>query len=542
MSTPAKPEWMEFKSLDNLEQRGAKARLANQTAPSKTSDTITKLPADGEAFLKTITDHYADDLRETPFRDSITPEKDVGASVSTQSKKNSFPLNSYQWYTSDYPRIFVYDYYNKIASITQDYVAPKPAGTGILGAISSAATAIVDNATSYVDTVSNDIKNIAKSLGIIDSNTQKTITTDFNKYLQSFPKIKAYEIKVNDNLTILLNVLMKGLQMVSDISQYASYDNSNNTADKIKNSTNIFLNTVGANFKTMWKGITGHEDFASSYTPENRIKFAVIIYRSLISGTYTAYYELPFMNDESRNYLSSDGNSGWKSENLGTALDGVIPFINQIKSFASKFMEGGIDIASRPKWNSSSVTNYQPIKTNFTLFNDTYEHFEQNLKFIHTFVAGNLWVQDVLVQRSSSLYDVEIPGRTRQCFCSANVSVKYSGKVRINDKIFAGSGDMISLDDVVNGKLLLQPHMDLKNRDLLRYIPDAFEVDVEFHSLVPNNFNTYMSYVSFNDVIPSVGGTISSIEQKIADNIAATDKINQSRYDRVDDRAGQQAV
>ena len=242
------------------------------------------------------------------------------------------------------------------------------------------------------------------------------------------------------------------------------------------------------------------------------------MYRNIISGYYTGYYEMPLLDNT--DYLKSNGKDGWQSQSymeryLGSAA-------STVKSFTSDYI-GGLDIASRPKWTiDGGGEPYGDIEIKVMLFNDNIASTYNNMAFVHSFVGGNLWYQDAIVQKAPSLYDVELPGRMRYYFCACTVSVKFSGKVRVV------SSNNISSDDLrrvfaKNGWFHFTDLVEM-NPYVLNNIPDAYDITFTFTPLLPNNYNTYFAYIQNDekDSVKGVGSSINNIWTQFLDTFDAS--------------------
>lgn len=144
-------------------------------------------------------------------------------------------------------------------------------------------------------------------------------------------------------------------------------------------------------------------------------------YRRLVAGVYMTSYTMPFYN--SNLYLKS--NSGtW-------GINTLLGNFSVLESYI-----GSTDIMTTAKWDSkgstgvNGTTGYDAINFEFSIFNRTSEDVYKNLRFIHTLIPEALWLQNGLFQVPGTLYDVEIPGRTRFYWCTAEFKCEYQGKTR----------------------------------------------------------------------------------------------------------------
>ncbi len=201
-----------------------------------------------------------------------------------------------------------------------------------------------------------------------------------------------------------------------------SVQNLSNTIEKTL-STVSFINNIdsGKKFNMIYNGVNA-------------------FYRRLMPGLYMTGYTMPFYN--SNTYLQSNSGTFDNEGLINPALKEVLGLISS--SFAN------MDILKGVTWNSASSngmngsTGYDAINFEFSLFNRTSNDVYRNVRFIHTLIPEALWIQNGIFQIPGSVYDVEIPGRTRYYWCTAQFKCDYQGKTRyfksynINDLYSAG--------------------------------------------------------------------------------------------------------
>lgn len=229
-------------------------------------------------------------------------------------------------------------------------------------------------------------------------------------------------------------------------------------------------------------------------------------YRRLVAGVYMTKYTLPFYN--SNLYLKSNpGTWGYKS------LFGDLNFLQELI--------GSVDIMTTVTWDSkgstgiNGTTGFDAINFEFSLFNRKATDVYRNLKFIHTLIPEALWMQDGIFQIPGTVYDVEIPGRTRFYWCTAEFKCEYRGKTRYftaytPDYLYYTQNTTPDISQHPN----ITPNLDTniainatnqKIRDL-NLIPDAYKVSVTLNSLLPNNLNTYLyGLFESKNAVPSYG-------------------------------------
>jgi len=488
-----------------------------------------------ETFEK-IGDAYDRDLRgaTSPFRTEIVPSNVTGYQKDPIIKSNvladatnSFYIEDYRWYTGDIHRRFKDDYYNKIS--ISEAVASSSSSKSVLGSITSYVGDLAqDVIKTGIDSV-NQIKNTADNL--LNSKKKETeaaekrkdekrnLEISFRRFLSSFPFAKVYEFKPQDTLGANISTLMAGFKMIDAIVD-SSGKGMSVLADMI-NGLNTFLTTeFGLDFK----------DSSTFADPNTRIySFPNKMYKNLISGYFTGYYEIPLLDNT--DFLVSNGQQGWSSQSFISRMFGQTG--ETVKEFMSNAIGSGLDIATRPKWSvEGGGDGRDNITMTVMLFNDDLTAVTQNLSFIHSFVGGNMWYQDTIIQKCSSLYDLEVPGRFRYYFCTCDVKVEFKGKVRK----FSSNIDTSIISSFANSSRF--------NMETFNNIPDAYEVTFSFKSLIPNNYNSYVAYLMSNrenEVV--VGQRIDNLYKKLADSVqkAVTDgEVERAQNQQAQDRIYEQ--
>ena len=117
-----------------------------------------------------------------------------------------------------------------------------------------------------------------------------------------------------------------------------------------------------------------------------------------------------------------------------------------------------------------------------------------NFIFINTIVPNNMWIQYGLFQHSSHIYDIKIDGHKRLFACAGNVKVSYKGVLRSPTALWIDNlVQKYGTKSIDNDKF----RENIKNNDLIK-IPDIYEVELQFKSMLPQNFNTYLYQFSQN--------------------------------------------
>lgn len=459
--------------------------------------------------LKKLGKEYDRDLRgaTSPFRTEVKAGSDnIGTgrinsekSSKLSNKQNYFDILSYQWYTSDISRRFRDDYYNNIEI---DFAKNQQAKSkSIKDSLVSTVNDTVGNIKDTVVDSYNQIKDSAKNLLDGKKDTSGELLKEyqnqglFKYYIKSFPFAKVYEFKPRDTLGVTVNALTTAFKMIDSI-----IDTNGNKSDIMKD---------------IWDGITGFlkSEFgldvenASSFTDPNTRIYGVPnkMYKNLISGYFTGYYEIPILSNE--DFIEVNGSDGWSQQSFTQRFFGD-QAAGMVKNFMGEKIGSGFDIATRPKWTIDGGGDGFPATTlEVMLYNDNMTSVLNNLAFLHSFTAGALWYQDTFIQKCSSLYDVEFPGRFRYYFCTCDIKVGCVGKIR---KINSYNNNFLA-KYIDSGKI---------NLEVLNHIPDAYRIQFTFKSLIPNNYNSYVAYIigsKENEV--TVGQNISSFYEKLAESI-----------------------
>lgn len=478
---------------------------------------------DVASMFKIVGKAYDRDLRgvTSPFRREIDPDAtnkegdNTGKDTNKINKsRNTFDILSYQWYPSDIKRRFADDYYNNI-DIAFAKVQSATSG-GLLGGIKDAVMGQVDAIGNTLTDSVNGIKDSINSVKDMFNGNKKVITktlsNQFNDLILTFPYAKVYEFKPQDKLGASISALSTAFKMIDNIVDGGAGFKS--TVQAILDGVHEF---ILSEFKIDIKNPTQLAD------PNFRIYgLPNKLYKNIISGYYTGYYEIPLL--ENGDYLSSKGSTGWEAQGFVDRFFGAAG--GTIKGFMTDSIGSGLDIATRPKWSiSGGGEPFKDITIRATLFNDNITAVFNNLAFIHSFVGGNQWYQDTLIQKCSSLYDVELPGRLRYYFCTCDIEVNFVGKVRVLSRGLTETGTMDTtriredLDDLLglnNVAFNMNPHV-------LNTIPDIYEITFTFRSLLPNNYNTYYAYLqgSEEDAVQGVGSQINNMWEQLAKSVDA---------------------
>lgn len=459
-----------------------------------------------DGLFKNIIDIYDRDLRgaSSPFRNEIQDPNSTAYKIKEKTSgifsrdNNKFKLNSYQWYTSDLRRWFKEDYFNNIKVDNYQEPAKGDFVTRSLSPLKDNVTNYVNNISSTYNAAEKGVKNILNPTNVQTDNTD-ALDESFTNFLNSFPIVKIYEFKPQDTLSTNLTILSSIFNLIDEFI---------NSKDSFVNKT---LDVVDGFFDFFAKKGYDLRNRSTFSDPIKRIySFPNLFYRNLISGYYTGYYEIPVLNYD--DFLESKGSNGWSQQGLISRVFGDT-IGSTVENFSKNVLGSGLNIATRPRWTiESGGDGRDNISLDLMLYNDNFKSFTENLTFINSFVAGNLWYQDTIIQKCPSLYDIEIPGRFRYYFCTADIKVSYKGKVR---KFVIDDSKIQELKNNI-------PEIMSWNIEVFNNIPDVFEVSIKFNSLIPNNYNTYFSYLLNNEENKAnVGSNVKNIYTQVFDSMQA---------------------
>lgn len=224
------------------------------------------------------------------------------------------------------------------------------------------------------------------------------------------------------------------------------------------------------------------------------------LYYRLQSCVTTNVYELPCKIETA---FDVHGQEGWGGGILGIENT----FINKIPGVGDflKTMFNNVRINFMNWWDaeSGSKTVEPEVTVKFCLFNDTAERAMMNFIFINTIAPNNMWVQYGIFQHSSSVYDIKIEGHKRLFACAGNVKVSYKGVLRnppplwVRNLVNKYGNSSGKKHGEVNKSTLAENIL----KDNLIKIPDIYEVELQFKSMIPQNLNTYLYQFSQNQRI-----------------------------------------
>jgi len=417
-------------------------------------------------------------MDEADYRGLFSPAREQITNATTQSTKNFFNLSDYYWYPEGFTEFLSNsDLFNTIAKGETSITGDLPdSGTGPVGML---VNDVKKSAKKYGKQLSS-LKNKFSSIG----KTKQTISSIFNSsdepqnestptdiLLSSIPYIKITEFQPQQEIGAAVEKMKMIWDTIEAITSSGGGNKANNTLDVI---TQTFSKD---GIKQVIEKVAGDGIFDADEAVVNIMSIPNFFYDNLIGGTYTAQYHVPHIGQEI--YMNAMGQTGWESRSMkqaffGKMIGGLVDKIPGLRN---------VDIAGKPKFNLEG-NNPVPdqVETTFALFNYDLQALVANLKFIHAITAGAFWIQSGFLQLSSNLYDIEVPGRFRHYLCKGDVKVDFAGKVRTLHEH--------QLHEIKNQMPIIT------NDEAIKKCPDAFKVTLQFTSLLPNNFNTYLNYIT----------------------------------------------
>lgn len=362
---------------------------------------------------------------------------------------------------------------NSIVSVAANQIA----------SITSKVDSAINTVGGMIDSVFGDKKTISYS-DLIAANNNKLFLTE-----QPYVVIKGIHVQEYGSQRITL--LQKAIPLVksafdslfndSTSKQSKSFDKT--ITDTLASINGVIKKFIGEYYLTDEKNISD-KSWSDIITTMGKSQYrlhglAETFLSSIAIGHYSMMCKLPYIGSSSA-MIQSSGEHGWNSPVTNNASGIIGGVLNAIGGLT------GMEIGwSEPlSWTSANMSQFTPLRANFAIFNDTFEHFITNYAFIIEFMATTKAVTDTIFIRSPYLYDVEIPGGLRYNLCSCTASISPIGKMR---KLSYNESHIKSvMSDVFNITL---------NPASVQYIPDAYNVSLEFKSILPDLWNFADGYI-----------------------------------------------
>lgn len=338
------------------------------------------------------------------------------------------------------------------------------------------------------DTIIDQLINLVKDLGKIFSPTKKDKSEGAGKTAPSADtRPDAEQAKATESAENKFEKLIKKIQTM--FSSTAFYE---------KVCSGAITDYIAGD---IYNGASALEDLAV-------LKFPMSLYYRIQSAVTTNVYEVPINIDT---LYESNGTEGLNGDNAFRADFGQSA-MEKLGMGLGKFLSRTLNtvaIEHQQVWDPSGTSHTgREIVTNFSLYNDTADAAIKNFIFVNTIVPNNMWYQYSMFKRPPAFYDIKCEGFDRMYCCSGKFSVKSRGPLRTLPKemlmrlayLHTNSGGSYGN---VNASALKN---NILTRNIVK-IPDIYDVQLTFQSLLPNNFNNFIyRYFSNRNIIEQTAG------------------------------------
>ena len=449
----------------------------------------------------------------SPFRVDVNTHGDNGNAATM----NSFGLDDYQWYSEGSELKFNDDYYLNYKSVESDGglftgtslsdLSSKEGALGVLNKTKSYAQQQLKGVTS---SIKDTYKGFRGEGGVDNHTSDEHGHSPFMEAVLETPQIILYEFQPNSAISEITGMFKA---IFNSFDQF--FDKDNKSGGSLLSNIKRTFSTDGIN--DIIAELLPNESLESINSSHGKIvSIPNYFYTNLIGGYYSGQYTLPFF--EQNAFLHGMGDKGWESRSMKQRMfGGLSDMLDKFSEVASAF-----DIAAKPKWTMDGAGPAgDEITFDMTLFNSTDATTIKNIQMLNALVSGNMWTQNIFLQLSPCLYDIEVVGRYRYYFCKADIKVDFVGKQRIPPTSLVKQ--LSKYDDKQIG-----------NPNAYKYIPDAYKLTIKFVSLIPNNFNTYLNYLLTDTNRISVGqsrtstgnGVISAIKNSLTKGLQDKTDVN----------------
>ena len=382
----------------------------------------------------------------------------------------------------------------------------------LAGIGSSVLTAVTNQVGAVCNTAQGLVGSVMDTLGLSDDETTSSVADPF---LENQPYVKVYGIKPTPDLAQNLEIIRQAWNIIKNVlntdNGFKKYVDNMKTA--LMKAITEYLQPSGGTkingFDDLWKVLSDNNSREHSLLERLMI--------NSVPGKYMQFSMLPCVSNivgfESCEGSWQGGFTG-ESQGMGNSL--------------AKLTGLSVGSVEKLEWSATNLMRTSPITVSFSMYNDTYQHFKRNFYFILGFTAGAKATTDVIFVCPPYLYDVEIPGGGRYRFCKCRCTFTPVGKMRkMTDTMKAefiksspwGSGNFSKIDI---------------------YIPDAWEANIEFTSVLPDTWNFLSSYYfGTADNAPKLGDTVDNLLGHFAksfatelNNIEAADKAEAAKKEQ----------
>ena len=231
----------------------------------------------------------------------------------------------------------------------------------------------------------------------------------------------------------------------------------------------------------------------------------------------TNIYEFPCITSDNKLY-SSTGHEGWTTGSNEFSITGLLGKI-PIAGTLLKNTLNNISVNYLPWWDAEAGhrTAEPEITVKFHLFNDNISKAVINFICVNTLIANNKWYQYNLFQHSSCLYEIKLDGYNRLFACTCNATVKSVGNLRTPPESFT---DMIKAHckGLVDDEAFFAANLIYQR---MVKIPDVYEVELTFKSILPANFNNFMYQYSAGPIKEMFNAETGRTEEQVTKSMEA---------------------
>lgn len=381
----------------------------------------------------------------------------------------------------------------------------------ISGLINNAVSTIKSSVMGQITSITSKVDSVASMLSSNDSNS--TMLSDISNvisdpFISNQPMVTVYGIHTTEAVRDAVASVKKLIEgLYNAVTNGNIFDIIRNWFGKTNNEN--FLQAVASQISGYaadkladFIGAKGCEklkptEFIKKLFTDRNLRLhgiAEALLRYTVSGSYTMKCKLPYVvkDDNQSCIMSSFGEgcwSGWYPTKENFYNNSVGQGFSTLQSHTGLNLVWSAPLDWKLSPYSSIVKKrYSVCKLNFTIFNDTLEHLAINLAFIWMFGATTKATTDTVLIRPPYLYTVEIPGGFRYKYCTCSFSITPIGTMRRLSNFSGSTKNTITT-------LFTNMFGFEVNPKAIEYVPDAYNVQIEFNSVLPDTWNFIDSYL-----------------------------------------------
>lgn len=298
---------------------------------------------------------------------------------------------------------------------------------------------------------------------------------DMDNILNHIPGIVIREYQQDTKFDTIVSLFKNLVDGASTGKEDASGQNSENIINAAAYKAGYAFESLKS--PSFWSSLFNGQN--GSFEKKLVLDYVENMYFKTIGSETTNFYVLPCASTD---YLTSDGQLGFNS----AGNDG---FSNNKSTIVGKLLSAlgsNVRFTLTPIWQVPSQDPTSNITINLSLFNDTIDHAINNFLFINTLIPQNMSFQYGVFRMPPCAYDIKIEGGKRLMMCSGKFDCKFKGVSRRPSKKF-----FEKLEKYQNKDTSFYDESWELPEDMVR-IPDVYELNLDFKSLLPDVFNTYM--------------------------------------------------